>query len=109
MTKTDPTAKISTITKIPPPFAPSYDWAVIADKLRADPMEWYRIFEQDRVSVVNAIRQGAVGDVHPDLGFESSTANNRRYSPRLCDLWLRYNPEAEKDLRATIRNARKKD
>lgn len=101
--------KINTLVWEEPPFAPAYDWLSIAKQAREKPMVWARVFEQDRVSVVNAIRQGSVGDVHPDLGFETKTANNRRYAPRLCDLWIRYNPDLEKDLRATIRSARKKN
>lgn len=101
-------ADVTTLTWESPPFAPTYDWGALADQARAKPMEWGLVFEQDRVSLVNAIRQGAIGDVHPDLGFETKTAHNRRFSPRLCDLWIRYNPDLEKDLRATIRNARKK-
>lgn len=91
----------------PPRRKTRYDWPVIADKLRAEPMVWAKIFEQDRTSVVNAIRQGSVSAVHPDLGFEIRTTHNVREPVRRCDLYLRFNPDKVKPLRSAIRSARK--
>jgi hypothetical protein len=74
-------------------------------------MEWGQVFEQDMVSLRNAVAQGNVLAVHPALGFETKTFNNTRGrpangdepgEPRLCDLWLRYNPSLRDDTVATI-------
>lgn len=72
-----------------------YDWTKIAALLRERPGEWAKVFEDDRTSVVNAIRQGSVRVLHPDLGFEVRTRNNVRSPVRRCSLYLRY--VAEKD------------
>jgi len=90
----------------PPPKRTTYDWPAIADKLRANPMEWALIFRNDRTSVVNAMRQGAIGPLHRDLGFEYRTANNIREPERRCDLYVRWNPEKVKPLREAIREAK---
>lgn len=84
-----------------------YDWPAIAERLRAKPMEWGNLFKQGPVSVVNAIRQGAVAELHPNLGFEVTTENNHREAPRLADLYIRYNPEKESAVRAAVREAKK--
>lgn len=91
-----------------PPGGPQYDWVSLANMMRERPNEWLKIFTQGRTSVANAIRQGSVGDVHPTLGFEVMTRNNKRGTPRTCDLYLRYNPDKEQDLTAALREARKK-
>jgi hypothetical protein len=80
----------------PPEQRKRYDWNKIAAKLKRRPGEWAKVFEQDRTSVVNAIRQGAVKSLHPDLGFEVRTRNNVRAPIRKCDLYLRYVPERDK-------------
>lgn len=90
----------------PPETRVKYDWPLIADKLRAHPMRWAKVFDLDRTSVVNAIRQGAIAAVKPDLGFEVRTANNQR-SPRRCTLYMRYNPDKEDSLKAAIQSNRK--
>lgn len=92
----------------PPVRKQFYAWDSIAEQLRAKPNEWARVFQQDRVSVVNALRQGAVGPMHPDLGFEYKTVNNVREPVRLCDLYARWNPDKVVSLRAAIRRTRKK-
>lgn len=91
----------------PPPTKVSYDWDFIADELREHPMEWAKVFEQDRTSVVNALRQGNIQPLHPDLGFEFRTAHNVREPIRMCDLYARFNPDRVNSLRATVRSARK--
>lgn len=93
----------------PPDRPKQYPWAAIAAELRKHPGEWALIFEGDRSSVVIAIRQGAVGDVHPDLGFETSTRNNKRGTPRTCDLYMRYNPDRETSLTGVLLESRKKE
>lgn len=89
----DPLERISDITFRDPPIPVRYDWEKIAAKLKKRPMKWALIFEADRVSKVNAIREGRVPSLHPDLGFDVRTTNNQRTAPRVCDLYLRYNPE----------------
>jgi len=92
-----------------PPEGATYDWTAIANQLRENPLKWAKVFEKDRVSVSNAVRQGSVMAVHPDLGFEVRTANNTREPPRTCTLYLRWNPDRVKDeLRETIRTSRQK-
>lgn len=93
--------------KEPPPKRQSYDWRRIADDLRARPMEWALIFKHDRTSLVNALRQGAIVALHPQLGFEIRTANNTRNGQRTCDLYLRYNPKKVEPLRDSVRKTRK--
>jgi len=86
----------------------TYDWSAIADQLRSDPMQWHVVFHEGRVAISNAVRQGSVSAVHPDLGFETRTANNTRHPPRTCTLYLRYNPaKVRNELRETIRQTRK--
>lgn len=104
----DTTRKIDTIKWEAPPIRAQYDWLSIATRLRSSPMTWALVFEQGYASVVNAIRQGSIGDVHPDLGFETKTTRNKREAPRRCDLYMRFNPDREKDLRAAIRATREK-
>ena len=91
----------------PPPRPQSYDWGQIADDLRKRPMEWALIFKGDRTSLVNALRQGAIASLHPDLGFQTRTANNTREPIRTCDLYLRFNPDKVIPLRDSIRKTRK--
>lgn len=77
----------------PPPIGQGrYDWAVIAAKLEMQPGEWAKIFDEDKTSIVNAIRQGKIVALRPGLGFEVRTANNTRTPVRTCSLYLRYNP-----------------
>lgn len=77
----------------PPPIGQGrYDWEVIADKLMTQPGEWAKVFDKDRTSIVNAIRQGKILVLRPELGFQIRTANNVRDPIRTCSLYLRYNP-----------------
>ena len=84
------------IWETPPERPHRYPWDEIAEELRTRPMEWAKIYEQDRATVATAIRAGSIAAVHPDLGFESQTRNNTRGTgTRTCDLYLRWNPEKE--------------
>ena len=78
-----------------PPGRTRYDWDTIAEGIEAKPMAWYKVFEKDRTSVANAVRQGAVSRVKPIYGFETRTANNVVGPPRTCTFWIRYNPERD--------------
>ena len=80
---------------VPPDPVRRYDWVAIAEQLRGSPLEWARVFEQDRTSLVNAIRQGGIVALRPELGFEVRTTNNTRTAPRTCSLYMRYNPDKE--------------
>jgi hypothetical protein len=97
---TDPKAGASSDVKFGEPPAPSnrapYDWAAIAEKLRKKPGKWALIFEQDKTSYVVSLRQDGVTALLPSKGFEIRTANNKRTPVRVCDLWLRYNPEKDR-------------
>ena len=73
-----------------------YDWVKIAAQLRARPEEWAKVFEKDRTSIVNALRQGKVKALHPDLGFEVMTRRNVRSPVRICSLYLRYVPSKDR-------------
>lgn len=78
----------------PPPRPVRYDWTAIAALLQRKPGQWALIYERDRVSVANAVRQGDVAAVHPDLGFEVRTANTvQGVGPaKTCSLYMRWNP-----------------
>lgn len=90
-----------------PPPRTKYDWAKIAQRLRRRPHKWLLIFEQDFTHKVNAINAGKVPDVHPDLGFQTRTVNNKRTSPRTCDLYMLFNPDRVDPLREQVRLAKK--
>jgi hypothetical protein len=82
----------------PPPQRKSpYDWDSIAEQLRKKPGEWALIFEGDKTSLVTAIRIDGIRALRPRKGFETRTTNNTKGSPRTCDLWMRYNPEKDKE------------
>jgi hypothetical protein len=99
---------ITSLPRAEPPARATYDWASIAEQLRGDPMEWHKVFEKGRVAVSNAVRQGSIAAVHPDLGFETTTTHNTRTPPRTCTLYLRFNPsKVRNELRETIRSTRK--
>ena len=94
----------------PPPIGQGrYDWEVIAEKLKTQPGDWAKVFDKDRTSIANAIRQGKVKPLSPELGFQIRTANNVR-KPRTCSLYLRYMPEPVKKptKKATKKATRKK-
>lgn len=73
-----------------------YDWSKIAKKCKANPGEWLLIFTEDKTSYVTAIRINGIKALRPGDGFEVRTRNNKRGTPRTCELWLRYNPEKDR-------------
>jgi len=79
-----------------PPPRTAYDWSGIAAVLREHPGEWRLIFERDRVSLANAVRQGSIAALRPELGFQVRTAQNKTGADgRTCALYLRYAPDNE--------------
>lgn len=82
-----------TVTKVRPSEPPErpvkYDWAAIADQLRAEPGVWHLIFEKGPASTAGAVRAGHMVALPPDE-FEVQTSNNVRTSPRTCTMHMRY-------------------
>lgn len=99
--------QVTEVVKEKPPATTKYNWTTIAEQLRADPMEWYCIFKQDRISIANAVRQGSILAVTPSLGFETTTRNNVRVPVRLCTLYMRWNPDGVDPLAASLLDNRK--
>lgn len=85
-----------------------YDWAAIAEEVKSKPREWAKIFDNDKTSIVNAIRQGAIRPLSPDLGFEVRTRNNVRFPERKCTLFMRYVPGKSFPVTAAKKAAPKK-
>lgn len=83
-----------------------YDWPKIAEDLIAHPMEWGKVFEEGKVSTVNALRQGSIRILSPELGFEIRTRNNVRGPIRTCQLWMRYNPEKDNAIKSIVLRSR---
>lgn len=79
----------------PPPSRQRYDWSAIAQQLRERPMQWAKIFDADRASLATAIRIRGIQALLPEKGYEVKTANNTRDTPRICTMYLRYNPEKD--------------
>jgi len=98
MSKAEKEPISAVVWESPPEIRTRYDWKKIAAQLQRRPHEWAKIFERDRVSIVNAVRQGSVTDLLPQHGFEVRTRNNKSDPDRVCSLYLRYVPE--KDRRA---------
>lgn len=93
---TDP---ISEVVFEDPPDLPRYDWAGIAKKVKARPGRWAKVFDRDRVTQAEAIRNGGVAALRREHGFETRTRNNKRETDpatgketRWCTLYVRYNP-----------------
>lgn len=80
----------------PPDPQRRYDWSAIADELKSRPGEWAKVFNNDRASIVTALRQGAIRVLDPELGFESRTRNNVREPERRCSLYMRWVDPAPK-------------
>ena len=61
-------------------------------------MEFYKVFEQDRHSLVVSLRQGSVRALTKERGFEFHTRHNKDDADgvRVCDLWIRYNPAKDR-------------
>ncbi len=104
------TEKKSEVTwESPPPVGQGrYDWAVIAEKLRTQPGEWAKIFDTDKTSIVNAIRQGNVKAIRPEDGFQIRTANNVRRPVRTCTLYMRYLPASAPKVPVPVKKPTKK-
>lgn len=104
------TEKKSEVTwESPPPIGQGrYDWAVIAEKLKTQPGEWAKVFDEDKTSIVNAIRQGKIRVVAPELGFQVRTANNVRRPVRTCSLYLRYNPDSAPKTPVPVKKSKRK-
>lgn len=105
MTKAVEEASTGVGWKDPPPRS-NYHWDKIAAKLKRRPMTWYLVFKADFTHKVNAINEGKVPAVHPDLGFETRTANNKRETPRTCDLYMRFNPDKVNPLREAVQTTK---
>jgi hypothetical protein len=86
----------------PPARVQRYDWDKIADTLRSKPGEWAKVFEKDKTSLATSIRINGIRALKPSKGFEVRTENNTRGNPatgepRMCTMWLRYNPEKDEE------------
>lgn len=76
----------------------SYDWASLAETLREHPYRWRKVFDEDRSSLVVAIRTGSIRALDPSKGFQTRTSNNKRDAePRTCTLFMRYVPENDEE------------
>lgn len=84
----------------------THNWDAVAEGLRSTPNEWGVVAEVIKSSTVNAIRQGSVRALAPELGFEIRTRNNVREPERTCQLWMRYNPSKDDQVRSAIRRSR---
>lgn len=88
--------------ELPPPRnvnRTQYDWDQVARDLRAKPNTWAVVFEDDRLSLVTAIRNGGIAALREEKGFEVRTRGNYIPDdgrPRRCDLWMRYVPEHDR-------------
>jgi hypothetical protein len=82
----------------PPPSKGSYDWTAIAAALRDHPQRWILTFQQERYSLVVALRNGSIAALRPALGFRTTTRRNTRTKPRLCDLYIMYDPDLDTTL-----------
>jgi hypothetical protein len=81
----------------PPVQTGKYDWPSIAQKVKAQPMQYLKVFDDDRHSFTVSVRQGSVTSLHPDKGFEVSTRNNHvEDGRRMCAMYLRYNPSKDR-------------
>lgn len=90
----------SKITKGDPPpegTPREYDWPAIAEQLKAEPGQWFKVFERDKTGYANSIRNGYIAALRDSV--EVMTRNNTKGrprtaddpgEPRMCQLWLRY-------------------
>ena len=95
---TDP-AKDSGIGFSDPPelTKDKYDWEDIAEKCRAQPMDYYHVFTGGLRSTAMAVMQNKVAVLREDRGFEGTTRNNNRVvEPPTCDFYVRYNPTKDR-------------
>lgn len=89
-----------------PPTAVRPVWREVADELRAHPMEWMKVYANGRSSWAEAVRKGHVAVLNPNLGFEFSTTDNTRDTPRHCTLYARHNPSLVDPVAEAIRKGR---
>lgn len=87
--------KVSFKEDPPPRRDRRYHWEQIAAQLRAHPGEWAKVFDDDKNSIVTAIRQQKVKPMRSDVGIEIRTSNNVVHPVRRCTLWARYVPESD--------------
>jgi hypothetical protein len=99
MTKAEQEPVRSVTWEVPADPPMRYDWQAIADEMKERPGEWARVFENDKTSLVNAIRQGAIRPLDPRLGFEIRTRNNVRSPERRCSLYMRFVPRTKKKVK----------
>lgn len=102
MTRKKPESVVNFEAAMPLKSHGRYDWVQIASDLRAHPGEWGMVFDLDRTSIVNAVRQGSIRVLAPDLGFEVRTRRNVLGEVRSCQLWMRHVPEKEDPVKAAI-------
>lgn len=79
----------------PPVKRGGYDWEAVASKVMKRPNKWYRVFQQDKVTYVVAMKAGHIGALKPRYGFTFQTRNNKRDPQRVCDLYIRYDPKQD--------------
>lgn len=77
----------------PPPRVGKYNWSAIADKVRSQPLQWFRVFEDDKHSLTVSVRQNNVKSLRKDLGFVFRTSNTRHVDgTRYCSFYIQYDP-----------------
>jgi len=89
-----------------PPTVTRPTWSAVADELRANPLEWMKVYANGKTSWAEAIRKGHVSALNPSLGFEFSTSNNTRDTPRRCTMYARYNPALVDPVAEAVRQGR---
>ncbi len=89
-TETEVTVKVK--KQDPPPERPRIivDWTKIERKLKRSPGDWYLIFKDGPTSTASAVKAGKMTAIRPVSDYEFRTSNNKRTSPRTCDLHMRY-------------------
>ena len=83
--KTPPPERVRVIT----------DWERVAKRLRRHPGEWFDIFTDGPTSTASAVKAGKMTAIRPVSDFEFRTSNNKRTTPRTCDLHMRFVGEKE--------------
>ena len=66
------------------------DWEKIARDLMRHAGEWRLVFKDGPTSTASAVKAGKMTAIRPVSDFEFRTSNNKRTSPRTCDLHMRY-------------------
>jgi hypothetical protein len=83
---------------LPEPRHGKYDWAAWAEFARKHSPKWVPVFEHDKLSLVNQIRNGDVRALRKEKGFEVTTRHNQKVNVNgrvrpYCAMWLRYVPD----------------